>query len=459
MSTSREFGKTPNNHYKPGFIDTSTSEMMKMSIDRELGEISKAMYKTDEVANTKDNGIYKGTWNPKVGAYPDANQENSWWDVITDNDAVVNFDGKNWKTFQKLQYNTETRTYKLVEDTSSQIVKERIDELRVSSGSNEAAIEALERVVIDGDTALALRIDTVEAGYKSEDTTIKASVTTETQARVSGDSANASRIETVKTELEGSIASVNTTATTALTKTGQLEAKWGVRVNVNNKVTGIQLNNNGNQTSFAVQADQFIISDGTSNTGAPFEVVGGVTKIKNASVGTISSDNWDGANNGWAITKDGYANFQNVIVRGNLSANTFTGIGGGGNTFSCSQRPKNTSGSVVILESFSITQATQQSSFILVNRPMIVLFGYGRVFLRLRRKDTNAIVASGYGMTYLTNINDGVPVTISLTGSVPAGFSGTMELEGYMDNSHGLGGGAWQADGGSNGDWTLYRTV
>lgn len=535
MSTSRNFGKVPGNAYKPGFIDTESPEMMKMSVDRELGEISKAFYKTDETVATKENSIYKGKWNPSSGAYPDANYENSWWDVETPNDTDYSFDGKVWRSFQKLIYDKSTLSYRLVEDWASATVKERIEKLEVSSGDTTAAIQELERVMIAEDTALAERItnlsthvdtqnavldakiedyntvqsnatsalankvttveteykaadatltssiqneatarstadsalatqiSTVDANYKAADVVINASITSEATARANGDSALASQITTVKSELEGDIAAVQTYATTNINRidneVNAVEAKWGVRVNVNNKITGIQLNNNGNQTSFSVQADQFIISDGTNNNGAPFEVVGGVTKIKNAAVGTIASDNWNGSNVGWAITKDGYANFQNVIVRGNLSADTFTGVGGSGNTFPCVSRSKVTTGQVITLETFSISQALQQNSFILVNRPMVVLFGFGRVFLRLRRKDTNAIVASGYGMNYLSNINDGVSVTISLSGTLPAGYSGQLELEGYMDNSHGLGSGAWQADGGSNGDWTVYRAV
>lgn len=277
MATSREFGKNPTNHYKPGFIDTSTPEMMKMSLDRELGEISKALYQTDEVSNTKDNKVYKGSWNPKSGAYPNAGKENSWWDVITDNDAIVPFDGKDWKTFQKLEYLTETRTYQQVEDQGTQIIKERIREIAASSGGSNAAIKALEKIVIDGDTALATRIDTVETSYKSADTLIKASVTSEANARASGDSANSSKIDTVKAELSGNIASVKTTSDAALSKAGQMEAKWGVTVDVNGKVSGVSLNSGAASSDFSVRADRFSFSDTSGNKSYGFTSSGGVT--------------------------------------------------------------------------------------------------------------------------------------------------------------------------------------
>ncbi|UZV39637.1 hypothetical protein APT65_00022 [Trabzonvirus APT65] len=429
-NTSRDFGKILENVYKPGFIDQDTLENTKMAVDRELGEISKAFFQTTE--RTTD-GIKRV------------------------DQIVIETDNLSARIEEVDQ----------VSKAGDQALASRITtvetEYKAADADLSSAITTESTARSNADSALATQITTVDANYKAADVVINASITAESTARVNGDSALATQITTVKSELEGDIAAVQTYATTNINRidndVNAVEAKWGVRVNVNNKVTGIQLNNNGNQTSFSVQADQFIISDGTNNNGAPFEVVGGITKIKNAAVGTISSDNWNGSNIGWAITKDGYANFQNVIVRGNLSADTFTGVGGSGNTFSCASRPKVTTGQVITLDNFSISQALQQNSFILVNRPMIVLFGFGRVFLRLRRKDTNAIVASGYGMNYLSNINDGVSVTISLSGTLPAGYSGQLELEGYMDNSHGLGSGAWQADGGSNGDWTVYRAV
>lgn len=220
-----------------------------------------------------------------------------------------------------------------------------------ASISNEATARA------NADSALASQISTVEAeykvadiglknGYEADDAVIRASVVTETNARVTADSALASQISTVQSELGDDIASVQTYSETNITRidgnvattngnvtalgnrTTAVEAKWGVRVNVNGKVTGIALNNNGSQSSFSVQADQFIINNGTTDSGAPFEVLGGVTKIKNAAVGTIQSDNWNGSTVGWQILKNGNATFNNVTVRGSVVATSFLGVGG-----------------------------------------------------------------------------------------------------------------------------------
>lgn len=47
-NTSRSFGKVLDNVYKPGFIDHQSPETTKMSVDRELSEISKALFKVGE---------------------------------------------------------------------------------------------------------------------------------------------------------------------------------------------------------------------------------------------------------------------------------------------------------------------------------------------------------------------------------------------------------------------------
>lgn len=208
-NTSRDFGKILSNVYKPGFIDQDSLENMKMAVNRELGEISKAFFQTTE--RTTD-GI------------------------------------------------------------------KRVDEIVTDTEGLADLIAEVEQESINRDDLLSSRITTVET-------------------------------------------------------------KWGVRVNASNKITGIILNNSGNQAGFSVQADRFIISDGTIDAGAPFEVLGGFTKIKNDAVGDLQSDDWDGSLVGWQILKNGNTTFNNTIVRGHveassgsfvgdINATTFTGVGG-----------------------------------------------------------------------------------------------------------------------------------
>lgn len=402
-NTSRDFGKILENVYKPGFVDQDNLENVKMAVDRELGEVSKAFYQTSErttdtikridelviendvlsarieevdfVSKADDEALAQRITTVETeykAADADLNAS-----IVTETTARTNADEALAQQITTIDaeykaadttLNAAITTEATARATADQAIASNVTNLTATVTTNKSTQDAINAnqsdknneldasvvtltasitneatVRADADSALSSLINTVEAEYKVADTGLKndyenadaiirASVTTETNARVSADNALASQITTVESELGGDIAAVQSYATTNINRidgeVNNIEAKWGVRVNVNNKVTGIQLNNDGNQTSFAVQADQFIISDGTSNTGAPFEIVGGVTKIKNASVGTITSDNWNGYNAGWAITKDGYANFNNVIVRGSVIATSFIGVGG-----------------------------------------------------------------------------------------------------------------------------------
>ncbi|MGL5963109.1 MAG: phage tail tip fiber protein, partial [Fusobacteriaceae bacterium] len=273
--------------YKPGFVEDKDLETVKMAIDKELSEISNAFYKTTEKTA----------------------------DTIT-----------------------------------------RIDSIEIGTDGLLAKIEEVDKVSKEGDIALASRITTISAEVGDN----KSSITTESEARAEGDKVITTRVDNILGAMQGDLgplvgqiqtdlrvladkdqvlaesitklsaesAAGDATLTQSMSVVsgalGKVEAKWGVSTNVNGKVTGISLNNDGKTGIFSVVADKFTISDGTSNTVAPFEVVGGNTRIKSAFVDVIQSDNWNGSTTGWAITKAGYANFQGVTVRGNIIADSGT---------------------------------------------------------------------------------------------------------------------------------------
>lgn len=345
-NTSRDFGKVLENVYKPGFVDQDNLENTKMAVDRELGEISKAFFQTSERTTDTIKKIETiEIENDHLAARIEEVDFVSKQDDIALAQRIVTVEAEYQAADANLSASivTETTARTSADSALAQQITTIDAAYKAADTTLNASITSESTARASADSALASQITSVDAAYKAADTTIRASVTTETNARVSADNALSSQITTVESELGDDIAAVQTYATTNINRidgeVNAVEAKWGVRVNVNNKITGIVLNNNGNQTSFAVQADQFIISDGTTNTGAPFEVIGGVTKIKNASVGNIQSDNWNGSTIGWQILKNGNATFNNVIVRGvveassgsftgNVNATTFTGVGG-----------------------------------------------------------------------------------------------------------------------------------
>lgn len=114
-----------------------------------------------------------------------------------------------------------------------------------------------------------------------------AAVTNEQLARVQGDNALAQSIQTLQTNVQSNYATIQSFNLLS-NRVGGVEAKAGVRLDVNGRVTGWIANNDGSQGTFDIVADSFrIVSPGT-NPVAPFEVVGGVTRIKEAQIGNLT---------------------------------------------------------------------------------------------------------------------------------------------------------------------------
>lgn len=93
-------------------------------------------------------------------------------------------------------------------------------------------------------------------------------VNTETQARISADSALASQITTVTSILNGNVATVQEQARAI----DGIEAQWTIKTDVNGKVAGIGLINDGRSSAFAVNADQFIVSSPGVPDRIPFYI-------------------------------------------------------------------------------------------------------------------------------------------------------------------------------------------
>jgi len=120
--------------------------------------------------------------------------------------------------------------------------------------------EATARASADG--GLSDRIDTVETNYQTADSTLNAAITSEASARVAGDGVNATNISTVTSQVND----LTTTVTEQTISINGVQAKWGVNVNNNGRVTGLELNSGlDNLTTFAILADHFVIVHPTAN--------------------------------------------------------------------------------------------------------------------------------------------------------------------------------------------------
>lgn len=100
--------------------------------------------------------------------------------------------------------------------------------------------------------------------------------------------------DNVALEFLGIYAAVTETANVVAKVDGSLESTYGLQVDANGNVAGMKLlaNNEGSEVSFL--ADSFKVYNGTEGE-APFEVVGGVVKIKSANIGSISFGDIDDA--------------------------------------------------------------------------------------------------------------------------------------------------------------------
>ena len=176
-------------------------------------------------------------------------------------------------------------------------------QLRAQIGDNQAAITQTNKVVADMEKATAEQINTVQSSVNGMSATVQ--------------------------EVSSTVADIN----------GKLGAQWGVKVatdtgGVNPRIAGIQLGIDATGSSqFLVQADTFAVYTGGTGKAYPFIVQGGVAymqealirdgSITNAKIGNeIRSNNFVDGSNGWRIAKDGSSQFNNVIVRGRVEANS-----------------------------------------------------------------------------------------------------------------------------------------
>lgn len=98
--------------------------------------------------------------------------------------------------------------------------------------------------------------------YTSEATDVGglAALREERTARANGDEAEALARTTLAAQFNESIASVNTEMSAVANSLGQVQAKWGIKVQAGNKVAGITLNNDGDTSDFIVLVDRFAIA-------------------------------------------------------------------------------------------------------------------------------------------------------------------------------------------------------
>lgn len=150
------------------------------------------------------------------------------------------------------------------------------------------------KVTIDGTTVVSFATDAallaLQSAYQAADTALQANITSEASTRASADTAIASSVTTLTATVAGNTASISTNATAIATVDGKLTASYGIAVDANGRIASLKLLSNGTTSSIEFIATTFKVYNGTT-TETPFEISGGVVKIKTANVGVLTAAN------------------------------------------------------------------------------------------------------------------------------------------------------------------------
>lgn len=228
------------------------------------------------------------------------------------------------------------------------------------SGLNASLTSTINSKVSEVSTALstheassAEKFSQISASFES----VNSSITEWSQAMATADEALSTKIDQLTVTVNGNKTAIETTSKALTDFKGNVDATYSIKLATDNNgmkyATGMSLGLTGDGTNFQSQCiflvDRFVLMTAANGTyTTPFYVTNGAMYvreafIKDASIGTakiadasitmakivdeIKSANYVPGSDGWRITQSGASEFNNVIVRGEIHANsgTFTG--------------------------------------------------------------------------------------------------------------------------------------
>lgn len=181
---------------------------------------------------------------------------------------------------------------------------------------------------------------------------VNSSITEWSQTMTTADEALSTKIDQLTVTVNGNTTAIETTSKALTDFKGNVDASWSIKIATDNNgrkyATGMSLGLTGSGTNVQSQCiflvDRFVLMTAANGTyQTPFYVTNGAMYvreafIKDASIGTakiadaaitmakivneIKSSNYVAGSNGWRITKDGSSEFNNVVVRGEVHANS-----------------------------------------------------------------------------------------------------------------------------------------
>ncbi|WWQ70278.1 host specificity protein J [Escherichia phage mEp010] len=177
----------------------------------------------------------------------------------------------------------------------------------------------------------------ISASFES----VNSSITEWSQAMTTADDALSTKIDQLTVTVNGNTTAIETTSKALTDFKGNVDASYSIKLATDNNgmkyATGMSLGLTGDGTNFQSQCiflvDRFALMTAANGTyQTPFYIENGAMYVReafikngsidNAKIGNvITSYNWNGNDQGWAIVKDGWAVFNNVTVRGTVYAN------------------------------------------------------------------------------------------------------------------------------------------
>lgn len=211
----------------------------------------------------------------------------------------------------------------------------RLDDLKANVDGYDARITNQDETIAQNGLAMANGFRQLQSSIGDN----SAAIITTSKTVTDLEKSTTEQMTTLKSQVGDMSSTVQQTASTVADLNGKLGAQWGVKVNTssggNNYVAGIQLGIDGSgQSQFLVQADTFGVyvpnGDqknmvfGIDGNGAYFQqamarnLVIDFAQISN----NIQSTNYVEGVSGWAVNKNGGAQFNNAIFRGHVEASS-----------------------------------------------------------------------------------------------------------------------------------------
>jgi hypothetical protein len=136
--------------------------------------------------------------------------------------------------------------------------------LLAEANARGAAITAEQSARQTADTSLAQQITTLTAAVNTADSNLAAAIQSEATARANADTAEAQSRQTLAATVNSNTAAIQTEQTARSSETGQLFARYTVKVDVNGYVAGFGLASTANgatpTSAFAIRSDSFYIA-------------------------------------------------------------------------------------------------------------------------------------------------------------------------------------------------------